>query len=87
MGVDLDGLNECEWILKTAYESGGQIRYLVHKEAITVGGQQAKGHSWVENVKVLEVDGHIELTRKGIGILTYTLTRSGELMAKDIVEN
>ena len=81
MDADLEGLNECEWLLETASESNGQIKYFVHgKVAVSVGGKQIKVQDenersrWHANIKVLEHDGHIVLLEKRLGTLIFELT-------------
>ena len=80
MNVELDGLNECEWLLKMASESDGQIKYYVYgNAAVSVGGRtvEAKDENerlrWLENIRVLEDDGHVMLSNKRTGSLTFEL--------------
>ena len=81
MNADLEGLNECDWLLKMASESSGQIKYYEHgKVAVLVGNQQVEIHNneerlaWYANIVDLETDGHIVLLNKRVGVLTFTLT-------------
>ncbi len=79
MCVDLEGLNECEWLLKMASESDGKIKYFVHAKEVVVGGKKIDVQNenersrWLENIRVLEADEHIELTDERLGSLTYML--------------
>ena len=80
MNVELDELNECEWLLKVAIESDGQIKYYVHgKAAVSVGGRtvevkdEKERSRWRENIRILECDGHVKLLNKRVGSLTFGL--------------
>lgn len=81
--ADLEGLTKRDWLLVTAAETDGQLKYYVHgKLTIAVGNQQVEVHDveertvWFQAIRDLESEGEIELLAKSAGSLTFSLACS-----------